>query len=146
MEFTFSGSVDEFRSLFPDSANSVGAQLLDVSRALSIIDANQGIIMANEQVILDKLTQATAQVDALDGKITKIGVESTATVAAHEQCKLDLAALLAAAGGTSVAVDNALQTLTDSIARASASASRVDLIVADPVVLPVVVPVDPPVA
>ena len=143
MEFTFSGSVDEFRSLFPDCATSVGAQLLDVSRALSIIDTNQGIIMANEQVILDKLTQATAQVDALDGKITKIGTESTTTVAELVQVKADLAALLAAAGGTSVAVDAALQTLTDSIARASASASRVDDIVADPVVVP---PADPPVA
>ena len=97
--------------------------------------------MANEQVILDKLTQATAQIDALDGKITKIGTESTATVAELAQVKLDLAALLAAAGGTSLAVDAALQTLTDSIARASASASRVDDIVADPVVVPATPPV-----
>lgn len=102
--------------------------------------------MANEQVILDKLTQATAQIDALDGKITKIGTESTATVAELVQVKADFAALLAAAGGTSLAVDAALQTLADSIARASASGSRVDGIVTDPVVLPVVAPVAPPVA
>lgn len=91
----------------------------------------EGKLMATEAQIIESLAAANTQLADIGVLLGRIGDESTATLAALKKAQDDLAALIAAGQGTSVAVDEALATLKTSLDAATGLAHNVDNLVPD---------------
>ena len=125
MELTFSGTVEEFQQLFAHVGDT------SVFAKLDQILANQGVSLVNEQQTLEKIQGLQDDLTAAGVLIEKIGTETTGLLANATALAQQIADLQAQIGGTSPAIDAALDAAAARARALVVGATAVDNLVPD---------------